>query len=174
MEISLVQYVQIESCLRRQRGNVSLSNLQVPNAILYLADHGCNWRGLPRRFGNLHTSYTRMNRWAKLGVLDRVFAQLQHAQIVRIKIESVALDSTVVKAHPDGTGPLNKGLADHLQVPPRLDHQDTYGCRECSNGHYVFPVARTCGRRPRGAHASRCARQSELAHAADNGTGQRG
>ncbi len=49
-----------------------------------------------------------MNRWSKLGVLDRVFEQLQHAQIVRIKIESVALDSTVVKVHPDGTGALKK------------------------------------------------------------------
>lgn len=108
MEISQAQYEQIESCLPRQRGNVSLSNLQVVNAILYVAEHGCKWRGLPRRFGNWHTIYTRMNRWSKLGVLDRVFAQLQHAQIVRIKIESVALDSTIVKVHPDGTGALKK------------------------------------------------------------------
>jgi len=33
---------------------------------------------------------------------------LQRAQIVRIKIESVALDSTIVKVHPDGTGALKK------------------------------------------------------------------
>jgi hypothetical protein len=49
-----------------------------------------------------------MNRWSKSGVLDRVFAQLQQAQIVRIKIEAVALDSTAVKVHPDGTGALKK------------------------------------------------------------------
>jgi len=108
MEISQAQYEQIESCLPRQRGNVSLSNLQVLNAILYVAEHGCKWRGLPKRFGNWHTIYTRMNRWSKLGVLDRVFEQLQQAQIVRIKIESVALDRTVVKVHPDGTGALKK------------------------------------------------------------------
>ena len=35
------------------------------------------WRGLPARFGNWHTIYTRMNRWSKNGVLDRVFEQLQ-------------------------------------------------------------------------------------------------
>jgi hypothetical protein len=29
----------------------------------------------------------RMNRWAKNGVLDRVFEQLQLEQIVRIRIE---------------------------------------------------------------------------------------
>ena len=53
-------------------------NLQVINAILYVAEHGCKWRGLPKRFGNWHTIYTRMNRWSKAGVLDRVFQELQH------------------------------------------------------------------------------------------------
>ena len=108
MEITEAQYCLIEHCLPTQRGNVSLSNLRVLNAILYVAEQGCKWRGLPKRFGNWHTIYTRMNRWSKSGVLDRVFAQLQHDQIVRIKIEAVALDSTAVKVHPDGTGALKK------------------------------------------------------------------
>jgi lactam utilization protein B len=47
-----------------------------------------------------------VNRWAKAGVLDRMFTQLQKSQIVRIKIEAVSLDSTSVKVHPDGTGAL--------------------------------------------------------------------
>ena len=92
----------------RQRGNVSISNLEVLNAILYVAEHGCKWRGLPVRFGNWHTIYTRMNRWAKAGVLDRVFTVLQEQQIIRIKIEAMSLDSTIVKVHPDGTGALKK------------------------------------------------------------------
>jgi len=111
MEITEAQYRLIEDCMPIQRGNVSLSNLRVLNAILYVAEQGCKWRGLPKRFGNWHTIYTRMNRWSKNGVLDRVFAQLQQAQIVRIKIEAVALDSTAVKVHPDGTGALKKNGA---------------------------------------------------------------
>jgi transposase len=91
-----------------QRGNVSLSNLQVLNAILYVAEHGCKWRGLPKRFGNWHTIYTRMNRWSKSGVLDRAFERLQQSQIVRIRIEAVSLDSTSIKVHLDGTGALKK------------------------------------------------------------------
>ena len=71
-----------------------MNNLDVLNAILYVAEHGCKWRGLPKRFGNWHTIYTRMNRWSKAGVLDRVFEELQRAQVVRIKIEAVSLDST--------------------------------------------------------------------------------
>ena len=75
---------------------------------VYVAEHGCKWRGLPKRFGNRHTIYTRMSRWSRNGVLDRVFTMLQREQIVRIKIEAVSLDSTSVKVHPDGTGALKK------------------------------------------------------------------
>ena len=45
-----------------------------------------------------------MNRWSQSGVLDRVFAALQEEQILRVNLEVVALDSTSVKVHPDGTG----------------------------------------------------------------------
>jgi transposase len=108
MEITEAQYLRIEPSLPRQRGNVSLPNLQVLNALLYVAEQGCKWRGLPKRFGNWHTIYTRMNRWSKSGVLDHVFEQLQREQIVHIKIEAVKLDSTTVKVHPDGMGALKK------------------------------------------------------------------
>lgn len=108
MEITEEQFARIKNSLPVQRGNVTLSNLQVLNAILYVAEQGCKWRALPKRFGPWHTIYMRMNRWAKSGVLDRVFEQLQAEQLVRIKIEAFAIDSTSVKVHPDGTGALKK------------------------------------------------------------------
>jgi transposase len=108
MEITQTQYEQIVHCLPLQRGNVSLSNLSVLNAILYVAEHDCKWRGVPERFGNWHTIYTRMNRWSKSGVLDRVFEQLQRLQIVRIRIEAVSVDDTPVKVHSDSTGAFKK------------------------------------------------------------------
>ena len=104
MEITATQYRSIEHCLPRQRGNVSVSNLRVLNAILYVAEQDCNWRDLPKRFGNWHTVYTRMNRWSKRGVLDRVFAQLQRDRIVSIRIEAAAPERTDIDAHPDVTG----------------------------------------------------------------------
>jgi transposase len=108
MEIAEAQFQRIESELPRQRGNVKVTNLQFLNALLYVAEQGCKWRGLPKRFGPWHTIYTRMNRWSKNGVLDHVFERLQREQIVRIKIEAVKMDSTIVKVHPDGTGALKK------------------------------------------------------------------
>ena len=106
MEITDAQYRHIAPWLPTPRGNVTLDTLHVLTALVYVAEQGCQWRGLPTRFGNWHTVYTRLNRWSKSGVLDRVFAPWPHTQILRVKIEAVALDSTLVKVHPDGTGAL--------------------------------------------------------------------
>lgn len=65
MEITQEQYERIQDCLPVQRGNVRHYNLVLLNAILYVAEHGCKWRGLPKRYGNWHSIYVRMNRWAK-------------------------------------------------------------------------------------------------------------
>ena len=108
MEITETQLQRIASSLPRQRGNVKVTNLQFLNALLFVAEQGCKWRGLPKRYGPWHTIYTRMNRWSKNGVLDHIFEQLQREQIVLIKIEAVKMDSTIVKVHPDGTGALKK------------------------------------------------------------------
>src|ERR1700704_547151 len=130
MEITEEQYARIKDSLPVQRGNVSFTNLQVLNAILYVAEQGCKWRGLPKHFGNWHTIYTRMNRWSKAGVLDRVFARLQAEQILAIHMEYVCLDSTTIKVHPDGTGALKKRSPSHRPFPGWLHHQNSSGCRE--------------------------------------------
>jgi transposase len=117
VEITQAQFERIAPCLPVQRGNVKLSNLQIINAILYVAEHGCKWRGLPARFGKWHSVYTRMSRWAREGVLERVFEKLQEEQIIQIKIEAVCLDSTIVKVHADGTGALKKTVRSRLASP---------------------------------------------------------
>ena len=108
MKITVEQFERIEPYLPKQRGNVSMSNHQLVNAILYVAENGCKWRALPKTYGNWHTVYVRMNRWSKNGVLQRLFEALQIEGIIRIKMEVVCLDSTSVKVHPDGTGALKK------------------------------------------------------------------
>jgi hypothetical protein len=49
MELTGAQYERIKSALLGQRGNVRLSNLQVLNAVLYVAEQGCMW---PNRGAN--------------------------------------------------------------------------------------------------------------------------
>ena len=72
---------------------------------------------MPERFGNWHTIYMRMNRWAKNGVLYRVFERLQQEQLIRVSVEVVGMDSTIVKVHPDGTGTLKKGVPSQSEGP---------------------------------------------------------
>ncbi len=104
-------------------------NLQVLNAILYVAENGCKWRRLPEHFGPWHTIYVRMNRWGRKGVLDRVFTRLQELGLVRIRLEVVGLDSTIVPVHPDGTGARKNGPQAVRPLPRRRDHQASSGCR---------------------------------------------
>ncbi|RDH45408.1 hypothetical protein B9G39_19215 [Zooshikella ganghwensis] len=44
MEITTEQLKIIEHLLPVKRGNIKLSNIQVLNAVLYVAEHGCKWR----------------------------------------------------------------------------------------------------------------------------------
>jgi len=108
MQLTREQFDQIAPLLPRQRGNVRLDNLAVVNAILYVAANGCKWRALPSHYGPWHSVYTRMNRWAKAGVLDTVFTHLQKQRLMQVRIEAVSLDSTIMKVHPDGTGAQKK------------------------------------------------------------------
>ncbi len=90
---------------------------RVYGSILCVAVNGCTLRGLPAHYGRWHTVYTRMSRWAKAGVLDRVFEELQMLQLLKVRIEVVSLDSTSIKVHPDGTGALKKGAPKPSAAP---------------------------------------------------------
>lgn len=104
MELTEAHLQRIQESLPVERGNVSMEVLNFLNAVLYVMENGCKWRRLPERFGNWHTIYTRMNRWSKTGVWDRLFARLQQEGVLAIELKVVSLDSTSVKVHPDGTG----------------------------------------------------------------------
>jgi transposase len=97
--------------LPRQRGNVEIDNLTFLQSLQYMAENGCRWRALPEKFGNWNTIYCRFRYWIDKGVFDRIEKELQ-AEVIAIKgIKSLAMDSTYVKVHPDGTGaPQKKGL----------------------------------------------------------------
>ncbi len=106
MELTKEQYERIAPYLPVPRGNVRISNLQMLNALLYMAENGCQWRGLPAQFGKWSTIHQRMLRWSKSGVLARVFEALKDQR--NVPPEALSMDSTSIKVHPDGTGALKK------------------------------------------------------------------
>ena len=112
-----------------QRGNVKIDNRRLLNALLYIAENGCKWRRLPKEYGNWHTIYTRLRRWAGQGVLERIFEALQRQRLIAIRIECLGLDSTSIKVHPDAMGALKKEGRGNRQIQRRMEHQNSYGRR---------------------------------------------
>ena len=104
MEITEEQYQRVDHLFPVARGGVKLTNLEVLNAVLYLAEQGCKWRALPERFGHWHTVYMRWWRWNEQGLLARVFAELPELGLPAAAWAVLGLDSTSVKVHPDATG----------------------------------------------------------------------
>ena len=77
MKINEAQYERIAGYFPVQRGNVKTNNRDFIDAILYITENGCKWRALPAEFGKWQTIYKKFNRWAKNGVIQRIFAALQ-------------------------------------------------------------------------------------------------
>ena len=88
----------------KQRGNVEIDYLQFFQALHYIDKNGCTWRDLPEKFGNRNSIYSRFRYWAAHGVFDRIEEYLMRQAIDITGIKALALDSTYVKVHPDGTG----------------------------------------------------------------------
>jgi len=65
MEITSEQYGKIEGYFPTREATVKNGNLQVLNAILYVGEHGCKWRGLPKRFGILAHDLYPHERWRR-------------------------------------------------------------------------------------------------------------
>ena len=153
MEITEVQYARIAPYLPVQRGNVSLSNLQVLNAILYVAEHGQMARlaqSLRQLAHHLHAHEPLVEERRP----DRVFEQLQREQIVRIKLEALSLDSTIVKVHPDGTGALKKTDLSRSADPEAAGTTKLHMVAADARTAVTFSLPRTATRCAGGAQAA--------------------
>ena len=120
MRITEDQYEKIASEFPKPRKPSSIDNVDVLNALLYVLENGCKWRALPKEFGNWHTIYTRLNRWAKSGVLNRVMFALQQATALDTQEIVLALDSTAIKVHPNACGALKK-TGNNPLAEPKVD-----------------------------------------------------
>jgi transposase len=110
MKLKDKEWERIEGLFPKQRGNVKIKNRLVFDALIYRCKNGCSWRDLPKEFGYWHAIYMRLNRWAKNGVLERIYKTLSDTTVNTILTETklCALDSTSVKVHPDALGALKK------------------------------------------------------------------
>jgi len=124
MRITKKQYKKIEPYLPKPRGNFVVEHLKVLNAILYVAENGCKWRALPRRYGHWNTVYRRFRRRAESGVLSQVVEVLQNEALSDADFSVLSLDSTFVKASPCAAGALKKRAAGDRSDKGRAHDQD--------------------------------------------------
>ena len=97
MELTRQHDERIAHCYPKHRRSLKYSNLSALNVILYIAENGAKWGGLPGKFGIWHTIYTRLRRWARSGVLSRAYEFLQQEQNRRHLI-------VTIKGLPPGFG----------------------------------------------------------------------
>jgi transposase len=85
---------------RSDRGRTAADNRLFVEAVLYVARTGIPWRDLPSRFGDWNSTYKRFARWSESGVWERIFAELSRGS----DLGTVAIDSTIVRAHQHAAG----------------------------------------------------------------------
>ena len=80
-------------------GVTAKDNRLFVDAVLWIAKTGAPWPDLPERFGKWRSVWKRFDRWARKGVWERVFREMQDPDL-----EWLILDTTVIRAHQHAAG----------------------------------------------------------------------
>lgn len=101
------QMRRIESYFPLSHGVPRVDDRRVLSGILFVIRNGLRWRDVPSDYGPYKTIYNRFIRWSRLGVFNRILAELA-AQ--GGKTDNLMIDATHLKAHRTAASLLKKGL----------------------------------------------------------------
>ena len=74
--LSEAQMRRIERYFPLSHGIARVDDSRIVSAIVFVIRNGLRWRDAPREYGPHKTIYNRFVRWSRLGVFNRIFAEL--------------------------------------------------------------------------------------------------
>ena len=101
------QMRRIEPYFPLSHGVPRVDDRRVLSGILFVIRNGLRWRDVPSNYGPHKTIYNRFIRWSRLGVFNRILAELA-AQ--GGETDNLMIDATHLKAHRTAASLLKKGL----------------------------------------------------------------
>ncbi len=104
--LSEAQMRRMEPYFPLSHGMPRVDDRRVLSGILFVIRNGLRWRDAPREYGPHKTIYNRFICWSRLGVFDRIFAELSKGGVT----EQLMIDATHLKAHRTAASLLKKGL----------------------------------------------------------------
>ena len=101
------QMARIEPYFPLAHGVPRVDDRRVVSGIAYVIKHGLQWKDAPKRLRPHKTLYNRFIRWSRLGVFNRIFAELAADSDTS---DQLMIDATHLKAHRTAASLLKKGL----------------------------------------------------------------
>lgn len=113
--LSEAQMRRIEPYFPLSHGVPRVDDRLILSGIIFVLRNGLRWRDAPKEYGPHKTIYNRFIRWSRLGVFNRIFAELTAKSG---KPEQLMIDATHLKAHRTAASLLKKGMfPDVLDAP---------------------------------------------------------
>jgi putative transposase len=114
--LSEAQMRRIESYFPLSHGIPRVDDRRIVSGIIFVIRNGLRWRDAPTGYGPHKTIYNRFIRWSRLGVFNRIFAELAAKGG---KPDRLMIDATHLKAHRTAASLLKKGLFPDVSGAPK-------------------------------------------------------
>ena len=114
--LSQSQMRRIEGFFPLSHGIARVDDRRIVSAILFVIKNGLRWRDAPPGYGPHKTIYNRFIRWSRLGVFNKIFAELARKGA---KPERIMIDATHLKPHRTAASLLKKGLFPDVSGAPK-------------------------------------------------------
>jgi transposase len=114
--LSEAQMRRIEPYFPLSHGIPRVDDRRIVSGIIFVIRNGLRWRDAPPAYGPHKTIYNRFIRWSRLGVFNRIFAELAAKGG---KPDQLMIDATHLKAHRTTASLLKKGLFPDVSGAPK-------------------------------------------------------